>query len=52
MQSELANDSLKRITIIPSPCKVLDKVDGSMVSMYYYREEWHVASSSVPDGSG
>jgi len=30
----------------------MDKVDGSLVSVYYYSGAWHIASSSVPDGRG
>eukprot|EP00007_Cunea_sp_BSH-02190019_P003781 CAMPEP_0174238278 /NCGR_PEP_ID=MMETSP0417-20130205/10799_1 /TAXON_ID=242541 /ORGANISM="Mayorella sp, Strain BSH-02190019" /LENGTH=472 /DNA_ID=CAMNT_0015317099 /DNA_START=33 /DNA_END=1451 /DNA_ORIENTATION=+ len=31
---------------------VFEKLDGSMVSLYWYDGKWHVASSSLPDGSG
>jgi hypothetical protein len=32
--------------------KFFDKIDGSMMFMYYYRGEWHVASSGLPDARG
>eukprot|EP01129_Flabellula_baltica_P017591 TRINITY_DN9795_c0_g1_i1.p1 TRINITY_DN9795_c0_g1~~TRINITY_DN9795_c0_g1_i1.p1 ORF type:complete len:514 (+),score=77.52 TRINITY_DN9795_c0_g1_i1:278-1819(+) len=28
-----------------------EKVDGSIAIMYYYNHDWHIASSSTPDGS-
>jgi hypothetical protein len=31
---------------------VFEKLDGSMVSLYWYDTRWHVASSSLPDGKG
>jgi hypothetical protein len=31
---------------------VQEKVDGSLMSMYFYNGEWHVASSGLPDASG
>jgi len=32
--------------------KIFEKIDGSLASVYWYDQKWHVASSSVPDGSG
>jgi hypothetical protein len=32
--------------------RVYDKLDGSLMTLYYYRGEWHVASSGVPDAAG
>lgn len=32
--------------------KVYEKLDGSLMTLYYYKDEWHVASSGVPDASG
>jgi len=32
--------------------QVQEKVDGSLATLYWYNGAWHVASSSVPDGSG
>lgn len=31
---------------------VQEKVDGSLITMYYYANEWHVATSGTPDASG
>lgn len=31
---------------------VQEKVDGSLITMYHYRGEWHVATSGTPDASG
>lgn len=31
---------------------IYEKVDGSLCTLYWYKDEWHVASSSLPDGSG
>ena len=33
-------------------CRVYDKLDGSICTLYFYSGEWHVASSSVADASG
>jgi hypothetical protein len=32
--------------------RVLEKLDGSLMVLYPYRGEWHVASSGTPDASG
>ena len=32
--------------------KVYPKLDGSMMTMYHFAGEWHIASSSMPDASG
>lgn len=32
-----------------STAKVWDKVDGSLMTLYHYRDEWHVSTSGVPD---
>lgn len=32
--------------------RVTEKVDGSLMIMYYYKDEWHVSSSALPDASG
>ena len=32
--------------------KVSEKVDGSLMTMYYYNHEWRVASSGNPDAAG
>ena len=34
-----------------STAVVSEKVDGSIAVLYWYGDEWHVSSSSVPDGS-
>jgi len=33
--------------------RIIEECDalGSIAVLYYYKEKWHVASSSVPDGS-
>ncbi len=31
---------------------VYEKFDGSLMQLYYYDEQWHIASSGIPDGSG
>ena len=33
-------------------CKVLDKLDGSLIQMYWYAGKWQVATSGVPDALG
>lgn len=30
---------------------VYEKKDGSLAFMYYYQGNWHVASSTIPDGT-
>lgn len=30
---------------------VLEKLDGSLTTMYWYKGKWHVSSSGVPDGT-
>lgn len=32
--------------------RVQEKVDGSLVTLYYYDNQWHVATSGSPDASG
>lgn len=32
--------------------EVFDKLDGNIMSMYFYAGQWHVASSKLPDASG
>eukprot|EP01125_Pyxidicula_operculata_P006706 TRINITY_DN2304_c0_g1_i1.p1 TRINITY_DN2304_c0_g1~~TRINITY_DN2304_c0_g1_i1.p1 ORF type:complete len:1245 (+),score=308.37 TRINITY_DN2304_c0_g1_i1:1-3735(+) len=32
--------------------QVYEKIDGSLAVLYHYKDEWHVSSSSIPDGSG
>jgi ATP-dependent Clp protease adapter protein ClpS len=32
--------------------RVQEKLDGSLILLYYYNNEWHVATSGTPDGSG
>nr|CAG4715241.1 unnamed protein product [Naegleria fowleri] len=34
-----------------SSVKVYEKLDGSIVNLYYFDSKWRVASSSTPDGS-
>lgn len=35
-----------------STVKVYEKLDGSLCQLYYYNDEWHIATSGTPDGSG
>ncbi len=39
-------------TIDWSSARVQEKVDGSLCTMYYYDNKWHVATSGSPDASG
>lgn len=32
--------------------RVYEKLDGSLMTLYHYKEEWHVASSGMPDARG
>jgi len=32
--------------------KVYEKLDGSLMTLYWYKDEWHVASSGTPDAGG
>lgn len=32
--------------------KVQEKLDGSLTTLYFYQEEWRVASSGMPDAAG
>jgi hypothetical protein len=32
--------------------KVQEKLDGSLMILYHYRDEWHVATSGMPDARG
>lgn len=31
---------------------VQEKLDGSLATLYFYADKWHVASTTLPDGSG
>lgn len=33
-------------------CKVQEKVDGSLCLVFFYKNEWHVATTGMPDASG
>lgn len=35
-----------------STAKVYEKLDGSLMSLYWYDNQWHVASSGTPDAMG
>ena len=35
-----------------SDFRVYEKLDGSICTLYYYGNEWHIASSSTPNSSG
>lgn len=39
-------------TIDWSTAKVQEKLDGSLCVLYWYRDQWHVATSGTPDASG
>jgi len=39
-------------TIDWSTSRVQEKVDGSLMTLYFYDNKWHVASSGSPDASG
>lgn len=32
--------------------RVFDKLDGTLCILYYYKDEWHVATRGMPDASG
>lgn len=32
--------------------RIQEKLDGSLIIMYYYDNEWHVATSGMPDAAG
>ena len=34
-----------------STARVMEKLDGSLATLYWYKGEWHVSSSGVPDAS-
>lgn len=33
-----------------SSARVQEKLDGTLISLYHYEDEWHVATTGVPDG--
>lgn len=35
-----------------STARVQEKVDGSLCTLYHYKDEWHVATTGTPDASG
>jgi hypothetical protein len=35
-----------------STAKVMEKLDGSIMTVFYYANDWHVASSGMPDAAG
>jgi hypothetical protein len=35
-----------------STAKVYEKLDGSLMTLYHYKGDWHVSSSGMPDASG
>jgi RNA ligase len=42
----------KAATIDWSSAKVYEKLDGSLMVLYYYDDKWQVSSSGTPDGAG
>lgn len=32
--------------------QVMEKLDGNIMTLYYYDSNWHVSTSKVPDASG
>lgn len=45
-------EETKAAVIDWSTAKCFNKVDGSLVYLYYYNNEWHVSTSGIPDASG
>jgi hypothetical protein len=45
------NEPLAKIIDLTN-CKVQEKLDGSIMSLFFYDNQWHVASSGTPDASG
>lgn len=39
-------------TIDWSTATVCEKADGSLMTLYWYKDSWHVSSSGIPDASG
>lgn len=39
-------------TLDPTTVRVQEKVDGSLCLLYFYKGEWHVATTGTPDASG
>jgi hypothetical protein len=37
--------------IIWKKAKCIEKIDGSLIQLYYYRNKWHVATSGTPNGN-
>ncbi len=35
-----------------STARVHEKIDGTLCTLYWYRDAWHVASASLPDAAG
>jgi T4 RnlA family RNA ligase len=35
-----------------STARIQEKLDGSLMTMYYYQDDWHVSSSGNPDAAG
>jgi hypothetical protein len=35
-----------------SDFKCFDKIDGSLISLYFYGDQWNIATKSMPDGRG
>lgn len=45
-------EETKAAVIDWSTAKCFNKVDGSLVYLYYYNNEWNVSTSGIPDASG
>lgn len=37
---------------LPVRLQVYEKLDGSLMTLYHYRGQWHVATTGRPDASG
>jgi len=42
----------RRAEKLDSPIRVYEKLDGSIATMYYYDDSWHVASNKLPAADG
>ncbi len=47
---KLGEEVMKKLT--NTPVSIYEKVDGSLMTLYYYHDEWHVSTTGRPDASG
>ncbi|MDJ1494675.1 RNA ligase [Cytophagaceae bacterium DM2B3-1] len=45
-------DEFYASTIDWTQARVYEKIDGSIMTLYFYNGAWHIASASLPDASG